>query len=417
MPDEPGDSNPALIDRLRSIKRGRKEVPEHAVFLVPGLLGFDSIATFSYFAERVVAALRASLELASERPVPVLALPIPPTASLRDRQRQLVASITHRLQALERGLPRPLRLHLVGHSTGGLDANLLLLDAPLDTHNTRASHLHPRAAALRERIDSIVSIASPHQGACFARDPLARLVGEHDPRGLPAAAVITLKFLVSVIGDVDVQHFVTSRLREFGKSQRLWNIATKRWPLMADLDPARMPVCAKLTRPVLRRSFVTISNCVRSNVSNQDGPDSLFRDLAQRASGLRTGCSELGELLAASVARVQNALSEHADELLIKSPQVEVATPFDAGFNDGVVNTARQLMDPCDPDELAGIVVADHFDVIGYYDRKMWVVDEHGQEQETTAVSGFLHSGSGFGDEQFFELYRRVGRVIVRAMH
>jgi hypothetical protein len=69
-------------------------------------------------------------------------------------------------------------------------------------------------------------------------------------------------------------------------------------------------------------------------------------------------------------------------------------------------------MDPSDEGELAGIVVADHYDVVGYYDRHVWTVDGDGTEQVTQVISGLLHSGSGFRDNQFFELYRRVANVI-----
>jgi hypothetical protein len=47
---------------------------------------------------------------------------------------------------------------------------------------------------------------------------------------------------------------------------------------------------------------------------------------------------------------------------------------------------AAWLLDPSNEEELAGIVVADHFDVIGYYDRYMFRADEHGHEQHAVAV-------------------------------
>src|SRR5262249_18512072 len=41
---------------------------------------------------------------------------------------------------------------------------------------------------------------------------------------------------------------------------------------------------------------------------------------------------------------------------------------FDLSANDGVVNSALQLAEPDDASTLGGIVVADHADVLGYYD-------------------------------------------------
>jgi hypothetical protein len=124
---------------------------EHAVFLVPGLLGFENFDTFNYFADRVTAALRAGLEQTFLGPVPVIAVPIPPTASLRDRQRMLVKTLADRLHAYEHG-GRPLSVHLVGHSTGGVDANLLTNEYPLAAPSWE--DLDPRAPELRKRIRS-----------------------------------------------------------------------------------------------------------------------------------------------------------------------------------------------------------------------------------------------------------------------
>jgi len=80
-------------------------------------------------------------------------------------------------------------------------------------------------------------------------------------------------------------------------------------------------------------------------------------------------------------------------------------------MNDGIVDSARQLLTTHTSDgdpsgALAGIIVGDHGDVIGHYDR----------QQRLTAGSilnhGFFRSGSGFGDRQFFELWGHVARHI-----
>src|SRR5690349_2801923 len=60
------ESRPAPADRRRRLRRLQPQVAEHAVFLVPGLLGFENFATFTYFADRVAAALRAGLERACD---------------------------------------------------------------------------------------------------------------------------------------------------------------------------------------------------------------------------------------------------------------------------------------------------------------------------------------------------------------
>jgi hypothetical protein len=88
----------------------------------------------------------------------------------------------------------------------------------------------------------------------------------------------------------------------------------------------------------------------------------------------------------------------------------------DAIINDGVVNSARQLIDPADASELAAVVVADHFDVVGHYDRSSWVTDpQTGDEQLQTVVNGLLHSGSEFRDNEFFELFHAISDCISQA--
>jgi pimeloyl-ACP methyl ester carboxylesterase len=385
---------------------------EHAVFLVPGLLGFENFSTFRYFGDRVVAALRAGLEQRLGQAVPVIALPIPPTASLAERQKRLVRTLADRLHALEHG-QTPLSVHLVGHSTGGLDANLLTQREPVG--GGQWSDVDPRAFELQARIRTVISIASPHQGACIVRDPVARLLGRRDPRGVPGLLQLLARFGASALKDVEVADLLNSSFRELGKTKRFIEQIFSTWGLLDDLEPSRTLDRDLLLPDVLRRSFVTVAGHSRLGEASIPAADSFYRDLSARASGRRDGSAEVGPLVHASLARLKQALASDRDELLICAPGIELPIELDTGHNDGVVNAARQLMDPSDPDELAGIVAGDHFDVVGYYDRHVWTLDDEGHEQSTQLMSGLLHSGSGFRDDQFFELYRRVAGVIARA--
>jgi hypothetical protein len=101
-----------------------------------------------------------------------------------------------------------------------------------------------------------------------------------------------------------------------------------------------------------------------------------------------------------------------SEERLIMSSATLPPAHIDAQTNDGVVNTVRQLIKPSDPDELAALVIADHFDVLGYYDRGL-TVSELDPREAASQVSGLLHSGSFFRDTEFFALYRKVADVIV----
>src|SRR5207237_4498425 len=92
---------------------------EDAVALVPGFLGFEHDGEVTYFADRFVAGLRAALEVRWGKRVRVIAMPTLPIGSLAKRQQGL-------LECLGKLTKGDVAWHLVGHSTGGLDAAMLL---------------------------------------------------------------------------------------------------------------------------------------------------------------------------------------------------------------------------------------------------------------------------------------------------
>jgi hypothetical protein len=107
-----------------------------------------------------------------------------------------------------------------------------------------------------------------------------------------------------------------------------------------------------------------------------------------------------------------HAARDDARRVLAADPEL-IPEKLDAAVNDGVVNSVRQMIDPHDPDEIAALFVADHFDVVGHYDRSMFVTDpKSGETHEKDEISGLLHSGSRFRDDQFFELIERIADVM-----
>src|SRR5207302_7808572 len=96
--------------------------------------------------------------------------------------------------------------------------------------------------------------------------------------------------------------------------------------------------------------------------------------------------------------------------LVIRSESGAMPASIDLGLNDGVVNTVRQLVDPDDECQVGGFVVADHADVLGHYDRQDALIDGPPYN------AGLFHSGAGFGDDEFFGLYRRVAQAILKTI-
>lgn len=125
----------------------------HHLYLVPGMFGFGQLAGYDYFNH-----VRAAIESRFAHrglSCQIEVVPTPPTSSLRHRARILLRTVEKTLP--EDGGP----IHLVGHSTGGLDVRLVL--AP-------GSNLEvdPRRLAWTARVTSAVSLNTPHFGTPLA---------------------------------------------------------------------------------------------------------------------------------------------------------------------------------------------------------------------------------------------------------
>lgn len=117
------------------------------VLLIPGFFGFGRLGDISYFAG-VTTFLESALR-GRGLDAQVLEVVTPPTASIRQRAARV-------LEALALVAERPGDIHLIGHSTGGLDARLAIAQ-------TAALPTKARFAAY-ERLRSVVSISCPHYG-------------------------------------------------------------------------------------------------------------------------------------------------------------------------------------------------------------------------------------------------------------
>ena len=124
----------------------------HRVFLVPGFFGFTNLGDFLYF-QHAKEILEERLSVcgvdATVRPLDTL-----PTASIADRARHLAMRLVEHADG-----DGP--IHLVGHSTGGLDARLLV-------SASAQLWLDEDARAVVRRVSSVITLATPHRGAPLA---------------------------------------------------------------------------------------------------------------------------------------------------------------------------------------------------------------------------------------------------------
>ena len=124
------------------------------VYLVPGFFGFQSFGSYNYFnGPRKI--IESRLETAHGIKAMVIDCKTQPTASLTARAKasieEIVQSEGHKARAL----------HFVGHSTGGLDARLLLSPGV----NLRDDSLEFDIA---EKTKSLTTVSTPHYGTPVA---------------------------------------------------------------------------------------------------------------------------------------------------------------------------------------------------------------------------------------------------------
>lgn len=372
------------------------------VFLLPGLLGFERAGNFSNFADRVVSALRTHLEGRTQRSIPVIPLPSFSTTTFAERQRELLAAMAQKLG----GHTDLARIHLLGHSVGGVDAYLLACERPLSGVPWSVIDPHGLAAKVR----SVISLAAPHAGTAIANAPGAepwsvRAVVQN-PQGAAAKLDLMRRLFASAARDLRKAEGAQAALREYRKVSHFM-AESLRWDgFLHALTPEAMHSLyagVEPRRDVVRRSFVTMAGRPRPDATNASGPDALFELLSRRAAGEGNGFTRHPQPVRDAISALRSALDNPSS--VIVSSQAAPPDHVDAHTNDGIVNSVRQLASPTDPEELAAVVIADHFDVLGYYDRGLGLAG-------SDAVSGLLHSGSCFRDAEFFALYRRVGDEI-----
>jgi len=152
----------------------------HHVYLSPGMFGFGRLASYDYFTH-VERALTARIRARGEEVVTHVAH-VSPTASIRRR----ALTLTELVASTSDPHPDAGPIHLIGHSTGGLDARLV-------ASPSAALAVPPEALAWRQRLASVTTINTPHYGT-----PLATFFttasGQRALGLLSALTVIALSF-------------------------------------------------------------------------------------------------------------------------------------------------------------------------------------------------------------------------------
>jgi hypothetical protein len=366
---------------------------ENAVVLVPGFFGFGRLGSFYYFADRVAACLRGAVESAFGTPTPVMGVATVPAGSLAERQEFLIG----RLTKVDEVLRRPGHYHLVGHSAGGVDAELLRAEAPLGPKTW--AELDP--ANVRARIATITTISSPHYGTYLCDSGVVGLLSSplHHFKAVPEA-IGAIWELAKLALDRPVSHEAgIAGVQGWSDSAQFLHSLLTDEKLLGDLRPASMEKIRRERPPALKVPVTCFVSAIPTkpvvDETKERRPDDFILWLEkltgqvadERTSAERDNLVDLGRFKG----------------LVVRNPRAE--TPFfEPPTNDGVVNAMTQIL-RTPGGRLGGVVIADHGDVIGHYDRQDPLT------QGTPINDGIFRSGAGFGDDQFFALYAAVARA------
>jgi pimeloyl-ACP methyl ester carboxylesterase len=372
-------------------------MPErHHVFLIPGFFGFANIGELLYFAHVRSYLPSACARLGLELDVHTVATS--PTASIPRRAERLLDGL-----ASAAGDDAP--IHLVGHSSGGLDARLLA--SPGVT--LRSDHDPERYA---RRIRTVVMVSTPNHGtpvASFFTSLFGQKLLELLSLGtiyvlrfgrLPSSVLFRLGAIFARLDDlVGLRHTVVDQLyeqllSEFTPERRdaiehfLGEVRTDQG-LLPQLTPEGMDLfnAATRDRPGVRYGCV-ISYARRPGLlsSASVGLDPYGQATHALFYGLHR--------VAAGMPREQ--LPRLDDGQLEALYQTYGITP-EPGANDGVVPTLSQVQG-----ELVHATRADHLDVLGHF----------GDGSRDPPHIDWLSSGTGFTRGAFEALWNDVASYL-----
>lgn len=370
----------------------------HHVFLVPGFFGFANLGDLKYFAHvREVLAENFARHGVDAEIVPVRTWP---TSSIRRRAQRLLQ------QVAEHAGHDDGPIHLIGHSSGGLDARLLVAQGSSLTTELPVEQLVAR-------VRTVVSVASPHYGTPLASF-FSTVPGAHLLRLLSLSMVYTLRYgkmpLSAVLQMVGVLIKLDSLVGSSDPVDQLFD------QLLADFSSERQAEIREFFKEVIDDQSL-IKQLIPQNMKTFNA---LTRDVDEvrygcvvtrgRAPGVGStvaaGLSAYAQASHALYAALWNLSSRTALDLL-PLPTLEQVNALTHGLgevpgaeaSDGFVPVLSQLWG-----EVIHVAHADHHDVIGHFD----------DLQHDPPHYDWITCGSGFRRPQFEALWGQVARWIAQ---
>lgn len=367
------------------------------IYLVPGFFGFKSLGSLNYF-HRVKETLEAALKR-RDKEAEIIECCTQPTGSITRRADHLLDSI------LRSGGLDADEIHLIGHSTGGLDIRLLL---------TPGVRLRPgdEEEIIGRKTASAVSISTPHFGTPLAgffttmqgRQILQLLTlmatTSAGRRGIYMGAKL-LSGLTRLDDAIGLDNTFLDALAKkvfqhitMEEKDPIWlflkEVATDQGAIV-QLTPEGMHL---FNAAVVERADVRYSSVVTAS------PPPFAQPIRDFASPARAGLCFLYALMYKLVGREHrhypypSPAGEYAEMLSRKLPfDINVST------NDAVVPVLSQIHG-----ELLHVVAGDHLDVVGQFGMAGGSV-----------LSNWLPSGAGFNEERFHDVWDVIGAHIAES--
>ncbi len=375
----------------------------HHVFLLPGFFGFDNLGDLAYFSH-VRDALtdwcrRAGVD------AQVHSVATPPTASLRQRTRVVVDHM-HRVCG-PGGADGP--LHLVGHSSGGLDARLVVTPDVVLPEG-------PAAEPLAARVRSVVTVSTPHHGTPLATF-FSSLLGTQLLQVFSIATSYVLRtgrLPADVIARL-AAFFV--RLAAGGSAGRSPTLDRLHDRILADFGPERRDQLQSFAEGIARDQDllpqITPAAIDVFNAATQDRPGVRYGCVLTQArrpslrSFLSAGLSpyaHASHALYVCISQVASGVPANRLPELLEPQRLALVAAYGSlpgrRSNDGIVPTLSQVWG-----RVLNAVWGDHLDVIGHFQQPThvpphfdWLTSGSGHTRRDflatwDAVASFLFSG------------------------
>jgi hypothetical protein len=370
----------------------------HQIYLTPGLFGFGQLASYEYFAH-VTSALARRLDDAGVQ-AKLHVVDVPPTASVRRRTVKLIEHVAE----TDGGGP----IHLLGHSTGGLDARLA-------ASPSGRLKLAPKALAWLPRLRTVTTMNTPHYGTPLANF-FATKGGQQVLYAISAMTIVGLSVgsppmamasaLVGLVGRADhafglelrlidkLVDTLVGRLEEARSDEVLAYLAAikKDQGAILQLTPEAMDLfeVGVENRPGVRYQST-------ASMAPLPGPSRWLR-------ALRDPFTAVSSALFTTVHTITASYDENYPCALREAPPAAEALLAErftrapgARANDGVVPIRSQIWG-----DLVWVGLADHLDVLGHFR------GVHGEDHVD-----WLTSGSNFDARQFDELMNVIAKGLL----